>query len=53
VTNPVGGYWDRICVGATLTTLLDVGAELAAQENRNRVVIGAHDTLHDSDKPLS
>ena len=38
----VDWHWDRIFAGAALTTLLGIGAELAAPENRqdgNRVVV--------------
>ncbi|KQB56553.1 TrbI/VirB10 family protein, partial [Acidovorax sp. SD340] len=41
----------RVAAGAALTTLLGVGAELAAPENRqngNRVVIAGRDGLQDS-----
>lgn len=44
-------HWDRILAGAALTTLLGVGAELAAPENRqdgNRIVIAGRDGLQDS-----
>lgn len=47
----VDWHWDRIFAGAALTTLLGVGAELAAPENRqdgNRVVIAARDSVQDS-----
>lgn len=47
----VDWHWDRIFAGAALTTLLGVGAELAAPENRNdgnRVVIAGRDSLQDS-----
>jgi type IV secretion system protein VirB10 len=43
--------WGRVVAGAALTTLLGVGAELAAPENRqngNRVVIAGRDGLQDS-----
>lgn len=42
--------WDRVVAGAVLTTLLGVGAELAAPENRNgdRVIITGRDSLRDS-----
>jgi type IV secretory pathway VirB10-like protein len=49
----VDWHWDRILAGAALSTLLGVGAELAAPANRtdgNRVVIaarqGAQDTVN-------
>jgi len=44
-------HWDRILAGAAMTTLLGVGAELAAPENRqdgNRVVIAGRDSVQDS-----
>ena len=44
-------HWGRILAGAALTTLLGVGAELAAPENRqdgNRIVIAGRDGLQDS-----
>ncbi len=44
-------HWDRIIAGAVLTTLLGVGAELAAPENRqdgNRIVIAGRDSAQDS-----
>ncbi|ARK41546.1 TrbI/VirB10 family protein [Burkholderia pseudomallei] len=46
----VDWHWDRIFEGAALTTLLGVGAELAAPENRNgdRVIIAGRDSLQDS-----
>ncbi|WP_261540467.1 TrbI/VirB10 family protein [Burkholderia multivorans] len=47
----VDWHWDRIFAGATLTTLLGVGAELAAPENRqngDRVIIAGRDSLQDS-----
>ncbi len=47
----VDWHWDRILAGAALSTLLGVGAELAAPENRtdgNRVVIAARDGAQDS-----
>ena len=47
----VDWHWDRIFAGAALTTLLGIGAELAAPENRqdgNRVVIAGRDGLQDS-----
>lgn len=59
-TDPVGyagledgvdRHWGRILAGAALTTLLGVGAELAAPENRqdgNRVVIAGRDSVQDS-----
>lgn len=47
----VNWHWDRIFAGAVLTTLLGVGAELAAPENRqddDRVIIAGRDSLQDS-----
>lgn len=47
----VDGHWGRILAGAALTTLLGIGAELAAPENRqngNRVIIAGRDGLQDS-----
>lgn len=44
-------HWDRIVAGAVLTTLLGVGAESAAPENRqdgNRIVIAGRDSAQDS-----
>ena len=44
-------HWGRIVAGAALTTLLGVGAELAAPENRqdgNRIVIAGRDSAQDS-----
>ena len=44
-------HWARIVAGAALTTLLGVGAELAAPENRqdgNRIVIAGRDSVQDS-----
>jgi len=47
----VDWHWGRLLAGAALTTLLGVGAELAAPENRqdgNRVIIAGRDSLQDS-----
>ena len=47
----VDWHWDRVFAGAALTTLLGVGAELAAPQNRqdgNRVIIAGRDSLQDS-----
>ncbi|MDA7417073.1 TrbI/VirB10 family protein [Xenophilus arseniciresistens] len=47
----VDWHWDRIFAGAALTTLLGIGAELAAPENRqdgNRVAIAGRDSVQDS-----
>ncbi|ENC9813155.1 TrbI/VirB10 family protein, partial [Pseudomonas aeruginosa] len=49
--DDVDWHWDRIVAGAVLTTLLGVGAELAAPENRqdgNRIVIAGRDSAQDS-----
>ncbi|MEJ5030205.1 TrbI/VirB10 family protein [Comamonas sp. MYb69] len=49
--DDVDRHWGRILAGAALTTLLGVGAELAAPENRqdgNRVVIAGRDSAQDS-----
>ena len=49
--DEVDRHWGRILAGAALTTLLGVGAELAAPENRqdgNRIVIAGRDGLQDS-----
>lgn len=46
----VDWHWDRVFAGAALTTLLGVGAELAAPQNRNgdRIIIAGRDGLQDS-----
>ncbi|MCK9563582.1 MAG: TrbI/VirB10 family protein [Bacteroidales bacterium] len=47
----VDWHWDRLFAGAALTTLLGVGAELAAPENRqdgDRVIIAGRDSVQDS-----
>lgn len=47
----VDWHWDRIFAGAALTTLLGIGAELAAPENRqdgSRVIVAGRDSLQDS-----
>lgn len=47
----VDWHWDRLLAGAAMTTLLGVGAELAAPENHqqgNRVIIAGRDGLQDS-----
>ena len=49
--DDVDWHWDRIFAGAALTTLLGVGAELAAPENRqdgNRIIIAGRDSAQDS-----
>ena len=51
VEDEVDRHWGRILAGAALTTLLGVGAELAAPENRqdgNRIVIAGRDSAQDS-----
>ncbi|HBO0349170.1 TPA: TrbI/VirB10 family protein [Pseudomonas aeruginosa] len=47
----VDWHWDRIVAGAAMTSLLGIGAELAAPENRtdgDRIVIAGRDSLQDS-----
>ncbi|MBS0506729.1 MAG: TrbI/VirB10 family protein, partial [Proteobacteria bacterium] len=49
--DEVDRHWGRIFAGAALTTLLGIGAELAAPENRqngNRIVIAGRDSAQDS-----
>lgn len=49
--DDVDYQWGRIFAGAALTTLLGVGAELAAPENRqdgDRIVIAGRDSAQDS-----
>lgn len=49
--DDVDWHWDRIVGGAVLTTLLGVGAELAAPENHqdgDRVIIAGRDSAQDS-----
>jgi len=49
--DDVDYHWGRIFAGAALTTLLGVGAELAAPENRqdgDRVIIAGRDSAQDS-----
>ncbi len=49
--DEVDWHWDRIIGGAVLTTLLGVGAELAAPENRqdgDRIIIAGRDSAQDS-----
>lgn len=44
-------HWNRVFAGAALTTLLGIGAELAAPENRqdgDRVIIAGRDSAQDS-----
>ncbi len=48
-------HWDRIFAGAALTTLLGVGAELAAPENRqngDRVINAGRNSLQDSENQV-
>jgi len=47
----VDWHWDRVLAGAAMTTLLGIGAELAAPENRqdgDRVIIAGRDGLQDT-----
>ena len=47
----VDWHWDRVFTGAALTSLLGIGAELAAPDNRqddSRIVIAGRDSLQDS-----
>ncbi len=49
--DDVDRHWGRILAGAALTTLLGVGAELAAPENRqdgNRIIIAGRDSAQGS-----
>ena len=49
--DDVDWHWDRVFAGAALTTLLGIGAELAAPENRqdgDRVIIAGRDSAQDS-----
>ena len=49
--DEVDRHWGHIVAGAALTTLLGVGAELAAPENRqngNRIIIAGRDSAQDS-----
>ena len=49
--DDVDRHWGRILAGAALTTLLGVGAELAAPENRqngNRIIFAGRDSAQDS-----
>ncbi len=49
--DEVDWHWGRIFAGAALTTLLGVGAELAAPENRqdgDRIIIAGRDSAQDS-----
>jgi type IV secretion system protein VirB10 len=47
----VDWHWDRIAAGAAMTSLLGIGAELAAPANRtdgDRVIIAGRDSLQDT-----
>lgn len=47
----VDWHWDRLVAGAAMTSLLGVGAELAAPGNRNdgdRIIIAGRDSLQDT-----
>jgi len=49
--DDVDWHWNRIFAGAALTTLLGVGAELAAPENRqdgNRIILARRDSAQDT-----
>ncbi|MFG8723564.1 TrbI/VirB10 family protein [Pseudomonas aeruginosa] len=49
--DEVDWHWKRIFAGAALTTLLGVGAELAAPDKRqdgNRIIIAGQDSLQDT-----
>jgi len=49
--DDVDWHWRRIFAGAALTTLLGVGAELAAPENRqdgNRIILAGRDSAQDT-----
>ncbi|PZQ29167.1 MAG: conjugal transfer protein TrbI [Stenotrophomonas acidaminiphila] len=49
--DEVDRHWGRIFAGAALTTLLGIGAELAAPESRqngNRIIIAGRDSAQDS-----
>ena len=51
VEDEINRHWGSIVAGAALTTLLGIGAELAAPENRqdgNRIIIAGRDGLQDS-----
>ncbi|MFS2099534.1 TrbI/VirB10 family protein [Variovorax sp. Varisp85] len=60
--DAIDWHWDRILAGAALSTLLGVGAELAAPQNRtdqdgNRLVIavreGAQDTVNQAGQEIT
>ena len=47
----VDWHWDRIVAGAAMTSLLGIGAELAAPSNRadgDRIIIAGRDSLQDT-----
>ncbi|WP_413043884.1 TrbI/VirB10 family protein [Pseudomonas sp. YJ42] len=47
----VDWHWDRIVTGAAMTSLLDIGAELASPSNRrdgDRIIIAGRDSLQDT-----
>jgi len=47
----VGWHWDRIVAGAAMTSLLGIGAELAAPTSRtdgDRIIIAGRDSLQDT-----
>ncbi|WP_439888276.1 TrbI/VirB10 family protein [Pseudomonas sp. MBLB4123] len=47
----VDWHWDRLVAGAAMTSLLGIGAELAAPANRNdgdRIIIAGRDSLQDT-----
>ncbi|QLC74666.1 TrbI/VirB10 family protein [Pseudomonas sp. LPB0260] len=47
----VDWHWDRIVAGAAMTSLLGIGAELAAPESRtdgDRIIIAGRDSLQDT-----
>ncbi|MBC9250904.1 conjugal transfer protein TrbI [Pseudomonas alcaligenes] len=51
LVDGVDWHWNRVFAGAALTTLLGIGAELAAPENRqdgDRIIIAGRDGLQDS-----
>jgi type IV secretion system protein TrbI len=51
VEDGIDRHWRSIVAGAALTTLLGIGAELAAPENRqdgNRIIIAGRDSAQDS-----
>jgi type IV secretion system protein VirB10 len=51
VEDGVDWHWDRLLSGAALSTLIGVGAELAASQNRtdaNQVILAAHSSAQDT-----